>query len=266
MEAERTVLVVGATGKQGRSTVKYLLETDQSASLSIRFKVLGLTRDTSSESARQLLERDKQHVDHFSLVQGDLHKPDSIRKVFENAALSDGGGIWGVFVVLAYPGLGESARGEIKQAKLLADLALEFKVEVFVYSSAIPVGPSEDDHLDNSHRAKPRIENYCRELGSKGLNWIIIRPGFFMENFDGFLGAIAVSGLRAGLDRDTTINLVASEDIGRVAAGVLMSEIDLARSVCKLQTYYEWAFKGKDGSTDKNWNKISLVKLVTGRS
>ena len=74
----------------------------------------------------------------------------------------------------------------------------------------------------------------------------IIRPGFFMENFDGFIGAIAVSGMRAGLGKDTTINLVvslihtsdgsgpivvrfprdanslkASEDIGRVAAGVL---------------------------------------------
>lgn len=31
-----------------------------------------------------------------------------------------------------------------------------------------------------------------------------------MDNFDGFLGAIAVSGRRAGLDRDTTINLVVS--------------------------------------------------------
>ncbi|KAL2281730.1 hypothetical protein FJTKL_11408 [Diaporthe vaccinii] len=172
MEAKRTVLVVGATGKQGRSTVKYLLEPDQPASPSIKFKVMGLTRDTSSESAHQLLERTKQHVDNFSLVQGDFHKPDSIRKVFEDAASSDDGGIWGVFVVLAYPGLGESAQGEIKQARLLADLALEFKVEVFVYSSAIPVGPSEDDHLDDSHRAKPRIENYCRELGSKELNWM----------------------------------------------------------------------------------------------
>lgn len=31
-----------------------------------------------------------------------------------------------------------------------------------------------------------------------------------MENFDGFLGAIAVSGMRAGLNNDTTINLVVS--------------------------------------------------------
>ena len=31
-----------------------------------------------------------------------------------------------------------------------------------------------------------------------------------MENFDGLIGTIAVSGMRAGLDKDTTINLVVS--------------------------------------------------------
>lgn len=45
----------------------------------------------------------------------------------------------------------------------------------------------------------------------------IIRPGFFMENFDGFLGAIAVSGMRAGLNRDTTLNLVVS--LGQMLKG-----------------------------------------------
>lgn len=118
MDAELTVLVVGATGKQGRSTVKFLLEPEQPASPDVKFKALALTRDTSSESARQLLERNKQHGDKFSLVQGDLDKPDSIRKIFQDAASSGGRGIWGVFVALAYPGLGESAEGEIKQAKV----------------------------------------------------------------------------------------------------------------------------------------------------
>lgn len=118
MEAERTVLVVGATGKQGRSTVKFLFEPEQPQSPDIKFRVLALTRDTSSEPARQLLERNKEHVDNFSLVQGDLDKPDSIRKVFQDAASSGGRGIWGVFVALAYPGLGESAEGETKQAKV----------------------------------------------------------------------------------------------------------------------------------------------------
>lgn len=116
MEAERTILVVGATGKQGRSTVKFLLEPEGPSSPEIKFKVLALTRDTSSESARQLLERNKQHLDNFSLVQGDLDKPDSIRKIFQDAASSNSRRIWGVFVALAYPGLGVSAEGEIKQA------------------------------------------------------------------------------------------------------------------------------------------------------
>ncbi|KAG8160086.1 hypothetical protein KVR01_010723 [Diaporthe batatas] len=162
-----------------------------------------------------------------------------------------------------------------------------------------------------------------------------------MENFDGFIGTIAVSGMRAGLDKDTTINLIASEDIGRVAAGVLRqhekymhktltlsseaatmeqisesykkatgrqipaaptlagkalvkfnsalqnlvddlkrthhartsgqmtgmeSGIELAKSVCKLRTYYEWKSEVTDGTADKDWNKISLFKLMTGRS
>jgi uncharacterized protein YbjT (DUF2867 family) len=118
MEAERNVLVVGATGKQGRATVKYLLEPDPSESSAIKYKVQALTRNPSSEPARQLLERNRQHVEELSLVQGDLDKPDSIRKIFQDAASSNGGGIWGVFVALAYPGLGESAEGEIKQAKV----------------------------------------------------------------------------------------------------------------------------------------------------
>lgn len=118
MDTESTVLVVGATGKQGRSTVKFLLEPGQPGSSGVKFKVQALTRDTSSASAHQLLERNKQHADDISLVQGDLDKPDSIRKVFQDAASSNGQGIWGVFVALAYPGLGESADGEIKQAKV----------------------------------------------------------------------------------------------------------------------------------------------------
>ena len=111
MDAERTVLVVGATGTHGKSTVKFLLQPDQLALPDVEFKILALTRDTSSESARQLLERNNQHGDKVNLVQGDLEKPDSIRNIFQDATSSGGRGIWGVFVALAYPGLGESADG-----------------------------------------------------------------------------------------------------------------------------------------------------------
>lgn len=67
----------------------------------------------------------------------------------------------------------------------------------------------------------------------------ILRPGFFMENYDGFIGAITVSVLKSGLKPDTTVQLVVSlpydvcqfartkgfsfqavDDIGRIAAKV----------------------------------------------
>jgi hypothetical protein len=38
----------------------------------------------------------------------------------------------------------------------------------------------------------------------------ILRPGFFMENFDGFIGSIAVSVLKRGLGKETKIGLIVS--------------------------------------------------------
>jgi hypothetical protein len=50
-------------------------------------------------------------------------------------------------------------------------------------------------------------------------------------------------------------------------ASGMESGIELAQSVCHLRTYYEWKCEAKQTTaTDKNWNKVSLFKLVTGRS
>ncbi|KAF5377390.1 hypothetical protein D9757_009701 [Collybiopsis confluens] len=42
-----------------------------------------------------------------------------------------------------------------------------------------------------------------------------------MENYEGAIGSITVSVLKAGLRPDTVIQLIAVDDIGQVAAGVL---------------------------------------------
>lgn len=47
----------------------------------IKIKVLATTRNISSESARRLLERNKQHAEDLDLVQRDLDKPDTIRNI-----------------------------------------------------------------------------------------------------------------------------------------------------------------------------------------
>jgi len=47
-------------------------------------------------------------------------------------------------------------------------------------------------------------------------------------------------------------------------------EARLGRSVCKLQTFEDWARTQKENSeaaaTQPGWNKVSIVKLLTGRS
>lgn len=36
----------------------------------------------------------------------------------------------------------------------------------------------------------------------------IIKPAFFMENFDNFLGSIAAAVLKSGLDESTTVGMI----------------------------------------------------------
>lgn len=75
---------------------------------------------------------------------------------------------------MAFPGLGASAEGEERQGKMLADIALKYGVQVYVYSSAMRAGPKWEDKLDlkPSGKAKRNVEEHCRELGEKGLRWM----------------------------------------------------------------------------------------------
>ncbi|KAH6721907.1 hypothetical protein BKA61DRAFT_628107 [Leptodontidium sp. MPI-SDFR-AT-0119] len=235
----RNILVTGATGKQGLALIKALLhpsppnpnlqqitpenpgsEPEIQADLEEHtYHIYALTRNASSPAAQHLAETE----DHVTIVQGNLDIPDSIRKIFDNAKNESDGqasGIWGVFTVLAFPGLGAEADGEERQGKLLADLALEFGVECFVYSSAMRSGPGYEHELKLSGLAKRNVERYCGELGGRGLGWTILRPGFFMENFGGFIGCITAAVLKAGLNPDTENAYIASEDIGNIAAAV----------------------------------------------
>jgi hypothetical protein len=52
----------------------------------------------------------------ITVVEGDLDHPDSVVKAFEDARHE--GGIWGVFAVLAFPGLGAEGDGEERQGKV----------------------------------------------------------------------------------------------------------------------------------------------------
>lgn len=117
--SQRTILVTGATGQQGRGFVRAVLASSSSAAADIR--ILALTRNINSKSAQRLaaeVEKDEKTKGRVELVQANLDDAGSVRKVFEGEKSKLGGGIWGVFMVLAFPGLGADASGEVRQGKV----------------------------------------------------------------------------------------------------------------------------------------------------
>ncbi|KAF9066745.1 hypothetical protein BDP27DRAFT_1329981 [Rhodocollybia butyracea] len=206
----KLILVTGATGRQGRALINTLgLTAPSHADSEPDFHILALTRKTSSPAAISLAS-----YSHVSVIEGNLDSATSLRKIFEDAKSQ--GGIWGVFCVLAFPGLGANADHEESQGKVLADLALEFSVSAFIFSSVERGGERDDNKATLDRLAKARIEHHIRDLGVRAFSVQV----FFMENFEGTIGAIAASILKVGLKPTTTIQVVAVEDIGHVAAGV----------------------------------------------
>jgi uncharacterized protein YbjT (DUF2867 family) len=82
----RTVLITGATGKQGGSVVAALLEAKAD------FEILAVTRDASSGGAQKLQAKSS----NIKLVEGNLDDPE---KIFANAHKATSQPIWGVFSV-----------------------------------------------------------------------------------------------------------------------------------------------------------------------
>jgi len=226
--AKRLILVTGATGKQGRALIHALNLGDTESNVEPEFHVWALTRTMSSPAANELAAHNTQHV---TVIQGNLESPDDIRKIFEDAK-KERGGVWGVFCALAFPGLGANADGEEKQGKTLADISAEYGVSSYIFSSVERGGEYNDDNAKLDRHAKIMIERHVRALGeSKGLPWTILRPGFFMENYENTIGSIAVGVLKKGLKPTTTNQLVAVEDIGHVAAAVFQSPQNYASQI-----------------------------------
>ena len=188
MSERRTILVTGATGKQGGAVLRHLRRGP--------FELRALTRNPESEAARALASQG------IRVVHGDLDDAASLK-----AALAD---VWGVFAVQNTWEAG--VEREEQQGKRLARLAREAGVQHFVYSS---VGSAERKtgipHFDN----KWRVENEVKALGFS--SYVILRPVFFMENLPSpwFLQG---DTLGTALKPNTRLQMVAVDDIGRVGA------------------------------------------------
>jgi uncharacterized protein YbjT (DUF2867 family) len=188
MADPRTILITGATGKQGGAVAAELAGAG--------FSVRAMTRNPDSAAARALAARG------VAVVRGDLDDEASIGSALE--------GVWGAFAVQNTWEAG--VEKEEAQGKRFATLAKQAGVHHLVYSS---VGSADRQtgipHFEN----KWRIEETVR--GLEFPSHVILRPVFFMENLvsPGFLsGDKLVSALQPG----TVLQMIAVRDIGKYGA------------------------------------------------
>jgi len=188
--ADRTVLVTGATGRQGGGVVRHMRPQG--------WKLRALTRNPSSYAAKQLAA---QGVD---LVQGDLDDPASLEKAARGA--------YGIYSVQDFWTVG--AKREVRQGKNVADVAKKAGVEQFVYSS---VGGAERNTGITHWETKWEIEKYIRGLQ---LPATILRPASFMETYHileveiGLLKGKLADPVRG----DKPYQTIAADDIGAFVA------------------------------------------------
>src|SRR3990170_4436131 len=212
MANERTVLITGATGKQGGATAGALAGKG--------FRLRAMTRKPESEAAQALAKAG------VEIVKGDLDDAASLGKALEGA--------WGVFAVQNTWEAG--VEKEEEQGKRIAEVARKKGVQHYVYSS---VGSAHRKtgipHFDN----KWRVEETVRRL--KFPSHVIIRPVFFMENLTSpwFLNGDAIY---TAMRPDLKLQMICVDDIGKyVARGFTNAdklnrrEVDLASDAATME-------------------------------
>ncbi len=181
------ILVTGATGQQGGSVARHLLQKNQ------KVRVLARTPAKAEFLKKQGAE----------VVQGDLSDSASLSKALE--------GVSGVFAMTTpFDGIDT----EVQQGIVLADAAKAAGVSHYVYTSVQSAERNTGiPHFDS----KWKVEQHIRELG---LAATILRPVFFMENFAApwFWPSISQGNIVMALRPETKLQMVYVEDIGAYGA------------------------------------------------
>ena len=189
-EADRTVLVTGATGRQGGAVIRHMLPKG--------WKLRALTRNPDGHEAQALASQG------IEVMRGDLEDPDSIAR----AAI----GAYGIYSVQDFWAVG--AKREVQQGKNVANAAKKAEIKHFVYSS---VGGAERKTQIPHWESKWEVENYIRQLG---LPATVIRPVSFMETY--YIDQVEIGILKGKLADPIRGNkpyqTIATDDIGAFVA------------------------------------------------
>src|SRR5918912_986526 len=186
---QRKILVTGATGQQGGSLARLLLQK--------KHKVYALTRNAQSPAAQDLRNKGA------NIVKGDLDDPDSLERAVKDVES----------IFLMGTPFEDGTEGETRKGKLMADIAQENKIQHLVYSSVA----NADKNTSIPHfESKYKVEQHIKNLG---IPYTIIGPTSFMENLLG--PGLEQGQLALPLSQSTTLQQSALENIAEFSALVL---------------------------------------------
>jgi uncharacterized protein YbjT (DUF2867 family) len=185
-----TVLITGATGRQGGSVLRHMLAQG--------WKLRALVRNSEGDGAKRLIDQG------IEVARGDLEDPASLERACR--------GVYGVYSVQDFWAVG--AKREVQQGKNMADVAKRAGVEHLVYSS---VGGAERNSRIDHWESKWEVEKHIRKLG---LPATMLRPAAFMENY--YIDQVEIAILKGKLvdpiRADKPYQTIAADDIGAFAA------------------------------------------------
>ncbi|ABW10908.1 NmrA family protein [Parafrankia sp. EAN1pec] len=191
------IVVVGATGLQGRAVTAHLLAAG--------WRVRAMTRDPGGAPARALA------AEGAEIVRGEMDDIDSLTAAMHGA--------YGVFSV--QPTVGSvgtppdfTAADEIRWGGNVAQAAQTTGVRFFLYASVAAAGRHETEVLPQALVSKWHIE---QRIAGLGLPAAVLRPAAFMENYSAgyYLRDNAVT---APFAADVPQQVIAVDDVAALAA------------------------------------------------
>ncbi|KAL2865377.1 uncharacterized protein BJX67DRAFT_358758 [Aspergillus lucknowensis] len=208
----KTLLITGATGKQGGSVISNLLKQDADV------EILAVTRDVTSASAQKLASKSPK----IKLVQGDL---DQAEDIFTSARKVTDSRIWGVFSVQV-ASLSGNRFIEERQGKSLVDISLKNNVSHFIYTSvdrgneASLDNPTTISHFISKHNIEHHLINSTKNTS---MSWTILRPVAFIDALaPGFIGKAFATSWKVAL-RGRPLQVIAVSDIGFFGARAFLN-------------------------------------------
>ena len=212
---KKTLLVVGATGRQGGAVIDAMLEKTEDYYPDM-WEIIGMTRDPTQAASLALEKRG------VSMVKGDCNDRESLRKLLD---IHKPYAVFAVTNPFAARWTGgrpaaTDTNAETAQGINLVDCSVAAGVSHFVFTSVASSHDSDPDGKGpvETFAAKAKVEDH---LAKSGLSYTILGPVGFFENMTSSFAGIK-QGVVPGLIKEgVNAQMIATKDIGWFARMVL---------------------------------------------